>query len=63
MMAEWKKLTVGDLCDTISETYHRNDDEVVLVNTSDVLEGNILNRQFVQNKNLKAILSGRISES
>lgn len=33
-MADWKELTVGDLCDTISDTYHRNDDEVVLVNTS-----------------------------
>ena len=53
MMADWKKLTVGDLCDTISDTYHRNDDEVVLVNTSDVLEGRILNHQAVENKNLK----------
>lgn len=53
MMADWKKLTVGDLCDTISDTYHRNDDKVVLVNTSDVLEGRILNHQAVENKNLK----------
>ena len=53
MMADWKKLTVGDLCDTISDTYHRNNDEVVLVNTSDVLEGRILNHQAVENKNLK----------
>lgn len=52
-MADWKELTVGDLCDTISDTYHRNDDEVVLVNTSDVLEGKILNHQLVENKNLK----------
>lgn len=53
MMADWKELTVGDLCDTISDTYHRDDDEVVLVNTSDVLEGKILNHQAVKNKNLK----------
>lgn len=53
MMADWKELTVGDLCDTISDTYHRNDDEIVLVNTSDVLEGKILNHQAVENKNLK----------
>lgn len=52
-MAEWKEMTVGDLCDTISDTYHRKDDEVVLVNTSDVLEGKILNHQAVENKNLK----------
>ncbi len=53
MMLDWKELTVGDLCDTISDTYHRNDDEVVLVNTSDVLEGKILNHQPVENKDLK----------
>lgn len=52
-MADWKALTVGDLCDTISDTYRRDDDEVVLVNTSDVLEGKILNHQTVENKNLK----------
>lgn len=53
MMADWKELAVGDLCDTISDTYHRNDEMVVLVNTSDVLEGKILNHQPVENKNLK----------
>lgn len=53
MMGNWKELTVGDLCDTISDTYRRNDDEVVLVNTSDVLEGKILNHQAAENKNLK----------
>ena len=52
-MAEWKKMTVGDLCDTISEIYHGNDEEVVLINTSDVLEGKVLNHQVVENKNLK----------
>lgn len=52
-MGEWEKVRIGDLCDTISETYHGNDSEVVLVNTSDVLEGDILNHQLVANKNLK----------
>lgn len=52
-MAEWKKMSVGDLCKTISDTYRCNDDEVILVNTSDVLEGKILNHQTVENKNLK----------
>ena len=32
---------------------HRNNDEVVLIDTSDVLEGKIINNQFVLNKNLK----------
>lgn len=52
-MAEWKKMTVSDLCDTISDTYHGDDEEVVLINTSDVLEGKVLNHQVVENKNLK----------
>lgn len=52
-MKEWKTYTVGEVCETISETYRRNDNEVVLVNTSDVLEGNVLNHQLVENKNLK----------
>ena len=52
-MKNWKEMTVGDLCQTISDTYHRNDAEVVLINTSDVLKGKILNHQSVLNKNLK----------
>lgn len=52
-MADWKEMTVGDLCDTISDTYRRRDDKVILVNTSDVLEGQILNHKCVDNKNLK----------
>lgn len=53
MKSEWRECTIGDLCDTISETYKRNDTEVVLVNTSDVLEGKILNHVKVENKKLK----------
>ena len=52
-MNTWTKTTIGDLCDTISDTYRGNDSEVVLINTSDVLNGKILNHDFVLNKNLK----------
>lgn len=52
-MPKWEKMTVGDLCDTISETYRGDDKDVVLINTSDVLEGKVLNHQVVENKNLK----------
>ena len=38
-MAEWKTCTVGELCKTISETYKGDDEKVVLINTSDVLDG------------------------
>lgn len=52
-MSEWKKCTIGDLCDTISDTYKGNDDMVILINTSDVLDGSILNHTPVPNDNLK----------
>ena len=53
IMAEWVECTIGDLCDTISDTYKGNDENVILVNTSDVLEGKVLNHIQVPNKNLK----------
>ena len=52
-MAEWIECSIGDLCNTISDTYKGNDEYVVLVNTSDVLEGKVLNHEAVANKNLK----------
>ena len=52
-MSEWKNYCIGDLCSTISNTYNGSDDKVVLINTSDVLDGKILNHNFVENKNLK----------
>ena len=52
-MAVWKEYKIGDLCDTISETYRGHDEEVILINTSDVLDGRILNHQKVPNRNVK----------
>ena len=52
-MSNWNSTTIGNLCYSISDTYKRNDDHVVLINTSDVLEGNVLNHQPVLNQKLK----------
>ena len=52
-MEEWKECTIGDVCNTISDTYRGNAKDVVLINTSDVLEGKCLNHQKTPNKNLK----------
>ena len=52
-MEEWKEYRLGDICDTISDTYKGNSLQVVLINTSDVLEGKCLNHTPVPNKNLK----------
>ena len=52
-MSEWKKYKIGDVCNTISDTYKGRADYVVLINTSDVLEGKCLNHTKQPNKNLK----------
>ena len=53
MKCEWKTYQVGDLCSSVSETYKGKDEYVVLINTSDVLEGKILNHSLTPNANLK----------
>ena len=52
-MSDWKEYKLGDLCNTISDTYKDDAEEVVLINTSDVLDGKCLNHQKVPNKDLK----------
>lgn len=52
-MKEIKYMLVGEVCSTISDTYRGKADLVTLVNTSDVLEGKVLNHERVQNANLK----------
>ena len=52
-MEEWIRCNIGDVCDTISDTYRGDADKVVLVNTSDVLDGKCLNHQKSPNKDLK----------
>lgn len=50
---EWKEVDICQLCDSVSETYKGNASEVVLINTSDVLDGKCLNHEYVLNKKLK----------
>ena len=52
-MTKWQEVKLGDVCSSISDTYRRNDKEVVLINTSDVLDGKILNHSPVKNEKLK----------
>ena len=49
----WITCKISDICCSISDTYKRTDEYVVLVNTSDILEGKILNHKPTENKNLK----------
>ena len=52
-MVEWKEYKLGEVCNTISDTYKGNAENVVLINTSDVLEGKCLNHIKTPNKDLK----------
>ena len=52
-MNEWKTYKLTELCNTISETYKGHAKDIVLINTSDVLEGKCLNHTKEPNKNLK----------
>ena len=53
MKSEWQACTIGELCDSVSVTYRGKDERVVLINTSDVLNGKVLNHSDEPNQNLK----------
>ena len=46
-------MPVGEVCLSISDTYREKKNMVTLINTSDVLEGRVLNHERVPNSNLK----------
>lgn len=46
-------MPVGEVCSSISDTYREKKNMVTLINTSDVLEGRVLNHERVPNSNLK----------
>ena len=52
-MEQWKEYRLGEICESVSESYRGKAEKVVLINTSDVLEGECLNHSKVPNKELK----------
>lgn len=42
----WKEVKLGDYVDSISKTFKFTEKEVVFLNTSDVLEGKVLNKKY-----------------
>lgn len=51
--SEWKEVKLGDIVDSISQKHKLDTEKVILINTSDVHEGKVLNHNYVENKNLK----------
>jgi len=46
-------MKLSEVCESISHTFHRQQDKVVLINTSDVYDGKVVNHEYVQNVNLR----------
>ena len=51
--SNWTRVKIGDIVDSISENNTVAEKPVVLINTSDVLEGKVLNHLEIKNENLK----------
>ncbi len=52
-MKDWKEVKLGDVVESISERFISKKEKIVLINTSDVLEGKVLNHKYEPNENLK----------
>ena len=62
-MNETIYMPVGEVCSSISDTYREKKNMVTLINTSDVLEGRVLNHERVPNSNLKGSSRKLFSET
>jgi type I restriction enzyme S subunit len=51
MAAEWTTTIVGDLAGSISETHSFAKEQLIFLNTSDILQGNVLHRNYSAVKN------------
>ncbi len=59
---EFKEVKLGELVDTISDTTPIKKEKVVLINTSDVENGRVLNHKYVDNKNLRGQFKKRFQK-
>jgi type I restriction enzyme S subunit len=52
-MSNFPLVRLGDVCESASITHPLTQHQIVLINTSDVLNGKVLNHTYIQNKNLR----------
>lgn len=50
---DWDKVKLNEIIESVSIKHKFDKSEIILINTSDVLEGKVLNHGYVENKNLK----------
>ena len=53
MKCNWVEKKLGDLIESVSIKHKFDKKEIILINTSDVLEGKVLNHTFVKNNDLR----------
>jgi type I restriction enzyme S subunit len=58
--ATWPKRKLGDLIETVSDTFRFDDQEVVFLNTSDVYDGRVLHHDFSKPQGLPGQAKKRI---
>ena len=58
-----KKIKLSDLVDTVSDTRKINKDKVVLINTSDIFDGDVLNHSYTDNSNLRGQFKKRFEKN
>ena len=46
-------MRLGEVCESVSQTFREQAEKVVLINTSDVLDGRVTNHSYVPNENLR----------
>lgn len=59
---KYEKIKLSDLVDAISDTRKIDKNRVVLVNTSDVLNGSVLNHSYTDNSNLRGQFKKRFKK-
>ena len=61
--SDWNEFKLGDVIDTISETYKFSNEDVIFLNTSDIYLGKIINRQYYKPKDLPGQAKKRIQKN
>lgn len=60
---KYEKIKLSDLVDTVSDTRKINKDTVVLINTSDIFDGDVLNHSYTDNSNLRGQFKKRFEKN
>lgn len=60
---EYKECKIGDFIESISDNEKIEKNQVILINTSDVENGKVLNHKYIENKNLKGQFKKRFKKN